>query len=81
MKAAIYPGHGAPVLIESLPDPAPGPGEVLIRVARCGICGTDLSMTKGGAWDFAPDRSSGTSTLAKSSLSAALFQDLPWATG
>ncbi|MFS0849491.1 alcohol dehydrogenase catalytic domain-containing protein [Novosphingobium panipatense] len=54
MKAAIYPGHGAPVLIESLPDPAPGPGEVLIRVARCGICGTDLSMTKGGAWDFAP---------------------------
>ncbi len=52
MKAAIYPGEGKPVTIETLPDPQPGPGEVLIKVARCGICGTDLSMTKGGMFDF-----------------------------
>ncbi len=52
MKAAIYPGQGHPVIIERLPDPHPGPDDVLIKVARCGICGTDLTMTKGGAWDF-----------------------------
>lgn len=52
MKAAIYPGGGQPVVIENLPDPQPAAGEVLIKVSRCGICGTDLSMTKGGMWDF-----------------------------
>ena len=52
MKAAIYPGNGQPIRIDTLPDPEPGPGELLIRVDRCGICGTDLSMTKGGMWDF-----------------------------
>jgi (R,R)-butanediol dehydrogenase/meso-butanediol dehydrogenase/diacetyl reductase len=52
MKAAIYPGEGKPIVIEDLPVPAPGPDDVLIRVHRCGICGTDLSMTKGGIWDY-----------------------------
>jgi L-iditol 2-dehydrogenase len=52
MKAAIYPGQGQPITIETLPDPKPGPDDVIIKVARCGICGTDLSMTKGGMWDF-----------------------------
>lgn len=52
MKAAIYPGHGKPIAVEELPDPQPGPDDVIIKVARCGICGTDLSMTRGGAWDF-----------------------------
>jgi threonine dehydrogenase-like Zn-dependent dehydrogenase len=52
MKAAIYPGRGEPVIIERIADPRPGPGEVLIRVSRCGICGTDLAMTRGGAWDY-----------------------------
>jgi L-iditol 2-dehydrogenase len=52
MKAAIYPGKGGPVTIETLPDPEPGPGDVVIKVARCGICGTDTSFTKGGMFDF-----------------------------
>lgn len=52
MKAAIYPGGGKPIVIEDLPDPRPGPGELLIKVHRCGVCGTDLSMTKGTMWDF-----------------------------
>lgn len=52
MKAAIYPGGGKPIVIETLPDPRPGPDDLLIRVQRCGICGTDLSMTRGTAWDF-----------------------------
>jgi len=30
-----------------LPDPAPGPGEVLLRVRACGICRTDLHVARG----------------------------------
>jgi threonine dehydrogenase-like Zn-dependent dehydrogenase len=30
--------------VEELPDPVPGPGQVLLEVARCGICGSDLHM-------------------------------------
>jgi len=52
MKAAIYPGQGKAIVIENLPDPRPGPDDLIIKVHRCGICGTDLSMTKGGTWQF-----------------------------
>jgi (R,R)-butanediol dehydrogenase / meso-butanediol dehydrogenase / diacetyl reductase len=34
-------------MIEERPDPSPGPGQVLIKVARCGVCGTDLHLTSG----------------------------------
>ncbi|MBW8785226.1 MAG: alcohol dehydrogenase catalytic domain-containing protein [Novosphingobium sp.] len=54
MKAAIYPGHGQPIVIEDVADPEPGPDEVIIKVHRCGICGTDLSMTRGEMWDYGP---------------------------
>jgi threonine dehydrogenase-like Zn-dependent dehydrogenase len=52
MKAAIYPGNGQPITIETLPDPQPGSDDVIIKVHRCGICGTDLSFTKGALFDF-----------------------------
>lgn len=52
MKAAIYPGQGKPIVIEDIADPVPGSGELLIRIHRCGICGTDLSFTGGGTWDY-----------------------------
>ena len=52
MKAAIYPGQGKRIFIADMPDPTPGPDDVVIKVARCGVCGTDLSMTKGGMWDY-----------------------------
>ena len=52
MKAAIYPGEGKPVTIEDIPDPEPGPDDVVIKVHRCGICGTDLSFTRGAMFDF-----------------------------
>ncbi|VWX54678.1 alcohol dehydrogenase catalytic domain-containing protein [Novosphingobium sp. 9U] len=54
MKAAIYAGRGGAITIEDIAEPSPGPGEVLIKVHRCGICGTDLSMTKGEMWDYGP---------------------------
>ncbi len=54
MKAAIYPGQGKAILIEDLPDPAPGPDDIIIKVQRCGVCGTDLAMTKGEMFDYGP---------------------------
>ncbi|HZU65068.1 MAG TPA: alcohol dehydrogenase catalytic domain-containing protein [Novosphingobium sp.] len=52
MRAAVFKGAGQPWAIESLPDPQPGAGEVVIKVCRCGLCGTDLHMTSGSGWDF-----------------------------
>ena len=34
-------------LVESYPDPMPGPGEVLIRPRLSGICNTDVELTRG----------------------------------
>lgn len=43
MKAALYRGRGS-VAIEDYPEPGePGPGEVVLRVSRAAICGTDAS--------------------------------------
>jgi (R,R)-butanediol dehydrogenase/meso-butanediol dehydrogenase/diacetyl reductase len=46
MKAAVY---YAPrdIRIENVPQPEPGPGEVLVEVARNGICGSDLHTYTG----------------------------------
>lgn len=41
MKAAVFREKGL-LKIEEIPTPTPGPGEVLVRVKYCGICGTDL---------------------------------------
>jgi L-iditol 2-dehydrogenase len=41
MKAAVYLGDGE-VRIEERPAPEPGPGEVLVAMRACGICGSDL---------------------------------------
>ena len=47
MRAAVYRGKGK-VLVETVPVPSIGSGEVLIRVATCGICGTDLKKIEHG---------------------------------
>jgi L-iditol 2-dehydrogenase len=41
MRAAIYRGE-ARVMVESVPVPEIGPGELLIEVAVCGVCPTDV---------------------------------------
>jgi len=56
MKAAVFKGVGKPLSIESVPDPTPGPGDLVLKVGRCGICGTDLHMTDGHAETF-PEQS------------------------
>src|ERR1700747_127138 len=35
------------VALEDVPIPEPGPGEVLVKVAFCGICHSDLSLING----------------------------------
>ena len=52
MRAAVYKGSGRPWVVEELPNPEPGPGELVIKVHRCGICGTDLHLTSGHPMDF-----------------------------
>ncbi|UGY94905.1 zinc-dependent alcohol dehydrogenase family protein [Streptomyces gobiensis] len=50
MKAALIEAPGK-VSLTSLPDPAPGPRDVVVKVAACGLCGTDLHILQG---EFAP---------------------------
>ena len=53
MRVAIFKGAGKPLSIESAPDPIPEPDQAVIRVSRCGICGSDFHMTSGGGYDVA----------------------------
>jgi 2-desacetyl-2-hydroxyethyl bacteriochlorophyllide A dehydrogenase len=43
MLAAVYVGDGR-IAVEEVPCPEPGPGDVLVEIAECGICGSDLHM-------------------------------------
>jgi (R,R)-butanediol dehydrogenase/meso-butanediol dehydrogenase/diacetyl reductase len=45
MKAAVFRAPGEPLAIADVPDPTPGPGQLVLRVAGCGICGSDLHMS------------------------------------
>src|ERR1700735_2897002 len=47
MRAGVYRGEGR-VVVESVPIPSIGEGEVLFRVAACGICGTDIKKIHHG---------------------------------
>lgn len=50
MKAAVFQALHQPLVVETLPDPTPDAGEVVVRVGRCGICGSDLHMTEDAAY-------------------------------
>ncbi|SFD34751.1 zinc-dependent alcohol dehydrogenase family protein [Streptomyces aidingensis] len=50
MKAALIEAPGS-VLVTTVDDPAPGPRQVVVKVAACGLCGTDLHIMQG---EFAP---------------------------
>jgi (R,R)-butanediol dehydrogenase / meso-butanediol dehydrogenase / diacetyl reductase len=50
MKAAVMQGLHKPLTVETLPDPTPQAGEVVVKVGRCGICGSDLHMTEDPAY-------------------------------
>ncbi|SMF72764.1 NADPH2:quinone reductase [Tistlia consotensis] len=61
MKAMLCRAHGGPetLTLGELPDPAPGPGQVLVRVAAAGVNFADVLMVEGKyqekpAFPFAP---------------------------
>jgi propanol-preferring alcohol dehydrogenase len=47
MRAMVLEAPGQPLKPAELPDPVPGPGDVLLRVRACGICRTDLHLRDG----------------------------------
>jgi len=47
MRAVQLDGPGRPLRSVNLPRPEPGPGQVLLRVAACGVCRTDLHVADG----------------------------------
>ncbi|MGH2758146.1 MAG: zinc-binding dehydrogenase [Actinomycetota bacterium] len=46
MRAAVM--RGKELVVDEVPDPVPGPGQVLVRTLACGICGSDLHFLKYG---------------------------------
>ena len=49
VKAAVFYEPGVPFAIETLDLAAPGPGEVLVRVAAAGVCHSDWHLMTGAA--------------------------------
>ena len=47
MRAMVFEGVGRPLRLIERPRPAPGPGQVLLRVEACGVCRTDLHLLDG----------------------------------
>ncbi|MBN1344483.1 MAG: alcohol dehydrogenase catalytic domain-containing protein [Phycisphaerae bacterium] len=46
MKAAIFTGPGR-ITLDEKPVPDPGPGQALVRLSGCGVCGTDVHIFHG----------------------------------
>ena len=44
MRAAIF--RGGDIVVDTLPAPVPGVGQVLVKTLACGICGSDLHAAK-----------------------------------
>jgi len=47
MRAMVLDRQRQPLRAAELPDPEPGPGQVLLKVHACGVCRTDLHIVDG----------------------------------
>ena len=47
MRAMLLDSPGRPLRAADVPDPEPGPGQLLLRVHACGVCRTDLHLRDG----------------------------------
>lgn len=47
MRAMVLTQPGEPLEFQAIPQPQPGPGQVLIKVSACGVCRTDLHVADG----------------------------------
>lgn len=52
MKAAVFYGPNQALRVEEIATPTPGPGEILVKVAACGLCHTDLHYIDHGVPTF-----------------------------
>lgn len=52
MRAAVFRTSDRRLAIEAVADPTPSAGQVVIKVGRCGICGSDLHMAEGHTFSF-----------------------------
>ena len=48
VRGVVARSQGAPVTVETVVVPDPGPGEAVVRVQACGVCHTDLHYREGG---------------------------------
>src|SRR5690349_24012086 len=53
MKAAMVRKFKEPLLIEDVPVPTVGPGQILVKIEACGVCHTDLHAADGD-WPVKP---------------------------
>jgi S-(hydroxymethyl)mycothiol dehydrogenase len=53
-RAVVALSKGAPVTVETIIVPDPGPGEALVRIQACGVCHTDLHYREGAIGDEFP---------------------------
>lgn len=54
VRGVVARSKGAPVSVETILVPDPGPGEALVRVQACGVCHTDLHYREGGIGEEFP---------------------------
>jgi S-(hydroxymethyl)mycothiol dehydrogenase len=54
VRAVVARSKGAPVSVETINVPDPGPGEAVVQVQACGVCHTDLHYREGGINDEFP---------------------------
>ncbi len=47
MRAMVLDRSNSPLVMRERPVPEPGPGEILLEVAACGVCRTDLHVVDG----------------------------------
>ncbi|PYP64864.1 MAG: alcohol dehydrogenase, partial [Gemmatimonadetes bacterium] len=47
MQVMLLEAPRRPLRLVEVPDPAPGPGQILIAVTACGVCRTDLHVANG----------------------------------
>ena len=62
MRAAVFQGVGQPLAVATVPDPEPGPSELILAVRAAGICGSDLHLTE------IADRSGGMTPLPRGAI-------------
>ena len=54
VRGVVARSQGAPVTVEQIVIPDPGPGEAVVKVLTCGVCHTDLHYREGGINDEFP---------------------------